>query len=199
MDLTQTKVSDSENASPLSTNSFSGLSPQTQALSASNSSLAAIAMSSVPIPMIASRPQSLPGPEHLIPLAPSGTDRQFSSTPEFQLREDFTILAKDIVTNLKNIVFALITERDRLKAALDSDASNPTMQGGGNANVIANLRNGLNQALQQNTELKNRLARVHDVSDLSDVSSVGPASEIVRKLRTLFSFIRLPKYYDFLL
>lgn len=186
VDLTSTfqnKVSDPENASPLSTNSFCGLSPQTQALSASNSSLAAIAMSSVPIPMAASRPQSLPGPtpEHLIPLAPSSSDRQFSSTPEYQLREDFTILAKDVVSNLKNVVFTLVTERDRLKAALDSDAANPVAQSSTNASVIANLRNGLNQALQQNSELKSRLARVHDVSDLSDVSSVGPASEIVSK------------------
>lgn len=183
MDLTttfcQNKVSDPENASPLSTNSFSGLSPQTQALSASNSSLAAIAMGSVPIPMVASRPQSLPGTEHLIPLIPCSGDRPISGTPEYQLREDFTILAKDIVNNLKNVLFVLVTERDRLKAALDSDAANPVGQTSGNAGVIANLRNGLKEALQQNSELKNRLARVHDVSDLSDVSSVGPASEIV--------------------
>lgn len=189
MDLTttfcQNKIPDAENASPLSTNSFSGLSPQTQALSASNTSLSAIAMSSVSIPIAASRPQSLPGTEHLIPLVPSG-DRQFSSTPEYQLREDFTILAKDVVNNLKNMVFVLITERDRLKAALDSDAANPVAQNAGSASVIASLRNGLNQALQQNSELKNRLARVHDVSDLSDVSSVGPASEIVSMVLEFF-------------
>lgn len=78
-------------------------------------------------------------------------------------------------------MFALVTERDRLKAALDSDAANPVAQNvsGTNSNVVAQLRNNLNQVLQQNSELKSRLARVHDVSDLSDVSSVGPASEIV--------------------
>lgn len=188
MDLTttfQNKVSDPENASPLSTSSFSGLSPQTQALSASNTSLAAIAMSSVPIPMAASRPQSLPGPDHLIPLVPNSGDRLFSSTPEYQLREDFTILAKDVISNMKSVIFTLITQRDRLKTALESDAVNPVSQSGGSANLITNMRNSLTQVLQQNSELKSRLARVHDVSDLSDVSSVGPASEIVSNLLKL--------------
>lgn len=182
------KLSDPENASPLSTNSFSGLSPQTQALSASNSSLAAIAVTTVPVPVVACRPQSLPGADHLAPLSSSSCDR-FSTTPDYQLREDFTILAKDVVSSLKNVVFTLVTERDRLKAALDSDAANPVAQNvsvatNNAASVVATLRNSLNQALQQNSELKARLARVHDVSDLSDVSSVGPASEIVSRMGT---------------
>lgn len=185
------KLSDPENASPLSANSFSGLSPQTQALSASNTSLAAIAMcTSMPIPgatgvtAAVSRPQSLPGPEHLTPLTTAVADRQFSGTPDYQLRDDFTILAKDVVSSLRNVVFTLVTERDRLKAALDSDAANPVAQSGSGSTVVASLRNSLHQALQQNSELKSRLARVHDVSDLSDVSSVGPASEIVSQQLT---------------
>lgn len=45
--------------------------------------------------------------------------------------------------------------------------------------VIANLKTSLSQALQQNADLKNRLNRVHDVSDLADVSSLDPISDTV--------------------
>jgi hypothetical protein len=45
--------------------------------------------------------------------------------------------------------------------------------------MVASLRNSLNQALQQNADLRSRLARIHDTADLTDISSVGPASEVV--------------------
>jgi hypothetical protein len=87
--------------------------------------------------------------------------------------------------SLKLALYTLTTERDRLKTALESDStfllncgasmSSSTATG----SMVASLRNSLNQALQQNTDLRLRLARIHDTSDLSDISSVGPASEVV--------------------
>lgn len=87
--------------------------------------------------------------------------------------------------SLKIVLYTLTTERDRLKTALESDstfllnlgASMPSSAATGN--MVASLRNSLNQALQQNADLRLRLARIHDTADLSDISSVGPASEVV--------------------
>jgi hypothetical protein len=63
---------------------------------------------SLPTTTLAARPQSLPGPEHLLPLAVNAVtsinntaltlcslDTKPSGTPDNQIREDFTILAKD--------------------------------------------------------------------------------------------------------
>lgn len=50
----------------------------------------------------ATRPQSLPGAESLPPAPLS------SLTPDHQLREDFTVLAKDLVASLKGVVATLV-------------------------------------------------------------------------------------------
>ena len=51
---------------------------------------------------------------------------------------------------------------------------------GMNPAIVANLKSSLNQALQQNIELKNRLMKIHDASDLNDVSSLDQVSDTVR-------------------
>jgi hypothetical protein len=70
-------------------------------LSSSNTSL--------PTTTLAARPQSLPGPEHLLPLAMNAVttinntaaltlcnlDTKPSGTPDNQIREDFAILSKE--------------------------------------------------------------------------------------------------------
>nr|CAD7393894.1 unnamed protein product [Timema cristinae] len=174
-----------ENASPLSTCSFSGGLSVTAVPTFSNSSL--------PSTTFAARPQSLPGPDHLMPhsinsataLTMCALDSRPGSTPENHLREDFVILAKDIQGSLKLALYTLTTERDRLKTALESDSSLVLNTGGSigssAGNMMAGLRNSLTQALQQNSDLKSRLSRIHETADLSDLSSVGPASEVLQK------------------
>jgi hypothetical protein len=87
--------------------------------------------------------------------------------------------------SLKLELYMLTTERDRLKSALESDSTfllncgNTMSSSTATGNIVASLRNSLNQALQQNADLRSRLARIHDTADLSDISSVGPASEVV--------------------
>nr|CAD7194443.1 unnamed protein product [Timema douglasi] len=149
--------------------------------------------SSLPSTTFAARPQSLPGPDHLMPhsinsataLTMCALDSRPGSTPENNLREDFAILAKDIQGSLKLALYTLTTERDRLKTALESDSSLVLNTGGSigssAGNMVAALRNSLNQALQQNSDLKSRLSRIHETADLSDLSSVGPASEVLQK------------------
>ncbi|PNF39980.1 Oxysterol-binding protein-related protein 6 [Cryptotermes secundus] len=199
------KATEPESASPLSvsfpgteTSSFTGLTvtsiqqqPATGALSSSNTSLPTT---------LAARPQSLPGPEHLLPLTMNAVttinntaaltlcnlDTKPSGTPDNQIREDFAILAKDIHGSLKLVLYTLVTERDRLKTALDSDSTfllncGASLSATATGNVVASLRNSLNQALQQNADLRSRLARIHDTADLTDISSVGPASEVLQR------------------
>ena len=87
--------------------------------------------------------------------------------------------------SLKLALYTLSTERDRLKTALETDSTfllncgNTISSSTATGNIVASLRNSLNQALQQNADLRSRLARIHDTADLSDISSVGPASEMV--------------------
>ncbi|CAF4860640.1 unnamed protein product [Pieris macdunnoughi] len=123
---------------------------------------------SLPIACAATRPQSLPGAEVLN----AGPTSFTSLTPDHQLREDFTVLAKDLVTNLKSIVATLVCERGRLRAAMES-AESPAPPSG----VVAALRTNLSTALQQNSELRSRLSRIHDASDLAEISSMGANSD----------------------
>ncbi|XP_050355821.1 oxysterol-binding protein-related protein 6-like isoform X3 [Nymphalis io] len=119
---------------------------------------------SLPIACAATRPQSLPGAEALN--APTSL---CSLTPDQQLREDFTVLAKDLVTSLKSVVSTLVRERGRLRAA-------------DGAALLAALRGDVAAALQQNAvlsaELRSRLSRIHDASDLAELSSVGHDSDV---------------------
>ncbi|CAH2097362.1 unnamed protein product [Euphydryas editha] len=115
---------------------------------------------SLPIACAATRPQSLPGAEVLN--APTSLS---SLTPDQQLREDFTVLAKDLVASLKSVVATLVRERGRACAGADG------------APALSALRSDLSTALQQNSELRARLSRIHDASDLAEISSVGRGSD----------------------
>ncbi|XP_063542299.1 oxysterol-binding protein-related protein 3-like isoform X7 [Cydia strobilella] len=130
---------------------------------------------SLPIACAAARPQSLPGAEALSVGTGGGPTSLTSLTPDHQLREDFTILAKDLVTNLKTVVSTLVVERGRLRAAMEA-AETPVAGG-----VVAALRTNLSSALQQNsvvnTELRSRLSRIHDASDLAEISSVNNSDQ----------------------
>ncbi|XP_063897422.1 oxysterol-binding protein-related protein 3 isoform X4 [Helicoverpa armigera] len=131
---------------------------------------------SLPIACAAARPQSLPGAETLG--TAQGPASLTSLTPDHQLREDFTVLAKDLVANLKTVVSTLVCERGRLRAAMEA-AESSSAPGA----VLAALRSNLTTALHQNSvfraELRSRLSRIHDASDLAEISSVGPNSDAV--------------------
>ncbi|XP_063388022.1 oxysterol-binding protein-related protein 3-like [Cydia fagiglandana] len=132
-------------------------------------------LASTLVPCAAARPQSLPGAEALSVGTGGGPTSLTSLTPDHQLREDFTILAKDLVTNLKTVVSTLVVERGRLRAAMEA-AEAPAAGG-----VVAALRTNLSSALQQNsvlnTELRSRLSRIHDASDLAEISSVNNSDQ----------------------
>uniref|UniRef100_A0A8D8Y5D5 Oxysterol-binding protein-related protein 6 n=1 Tax=Cacopsylla melanoneura TaxID=428564 RepID=A0A8D8Y5D5_9HEMI len=77
------------------------------------------------------------------------------------LHSDYIILAKDVLNNFKSISYTFSTERDRLKLIVDSENTN---------RESSNLRNSLQHVLQQNVEIRSRLNKIHEFSDLSDVN-----------------------------
>lgn len=89
-------------------------------------------------------------------------------------------ISVQVLTGLKSVSSNFLTERDRLKAAIEVESGLQSMSLGVSPAIVASLKANLNQALQQNTELKSRLMKVHDVSDLTDLSSLDPVSDTVR-------------------
>ncbi|XP_054277187.1 oxysterol-binding protein-related protein 3-like isoform X2 [Macrosteles quadrilineatus] len=151
---------ENESSSPLSTCSCSGglsISAVGAVLSSSNPSLTTAGVG-------VTRPQSLPAGDHLFPPLPPTTGLPAMQAPDNQLHSDYLVLAKELHSSLKSVLYTLSTERERLKSALEAEGS------AGNSGVIATLRNTLHQTIQQNSELRARLNRIHESSDLSDLS-----------------------------
>ncbi|XP_044744658.1 oxysterol-binding protein-related protein 3-like isoform X1 [Coccinella septempunctata] len=153
---------DSDNTSPLSANSLSGISSGPQQIPLTGTSL--------PVPITIPTPDSL-----------SNTD-VISLSSEIQLRDDFVTLAKTVLNSLKTFSFGLSTERERLKNALDSESQSNVNQS------IVNLKNSLNQAIQQNTDLRNRLQKIHDAADIAELSLLDHVSEGNRPHKNSLSY-----------
>lgn len=131
------------------------------------------------------RPHSLPSSDYERPGSASMDINQTNL-------DHLTRYSRHIHGNLKAILYALMTERNRFKAAIDSASiersdsmtgsmavtSATTQQNSSINSMVHSLRSALNQAMQQNHELRTRLAKVHENSDLSDLSSMEPASEV---------------------
>lgn len=92
---------------------------------------------------------------------------------------------------LSSVLSSLCTERERLKVALEFDNSALSNVGLSSSSVgglgaLPGLRASLNQALQQNQDLRTRLARIHEAADLSDVSAVS--NDMTQKRPFFFLF-----------
>ncbi|XP_066988597.1 oxysterol-binding protein-related protein 6-like isoform X6 [Macrobrachium rosenbergii] len=128
------------------------------------------------------------------PNTPSPTSQtSFSNPPQITLsmesssREDFTVLAKEVVSQICQVLRGIQSEREKLRQALESESN--VLSSHNTTSIIAALRNSLNQALQQNAELRGRLARIHADSDLTDISVPPSMSEMLHKsLHTSLSY-----------
>ncbi|KAG0715942.1 Oxysterol-binding protein-related protein 6 [Chionoecetes opilio] len=121
-------------------------------------------------------------PHHPAPIPPTITLSMESTS-----REDFTILAKEVVSQVGQVLRGLSGEREKLRQALESESN--LLASHNTTAIIAALRNSLNQALQQNAELRGRLARIHADSDLSEISVPPSMSELLHKsLHTSLSY-----------
>lgn len=99
----------------------------------------------------------------------------YDTTAVFKHMEQFLSLAKEVHSGLRTMLRSLQTERERLKQHLESES---TASCGTNAALIANLRNALTQAVQQNYDLRACLKKVHEESDPSAFPAPdSPAAE----------------------
>ncbi|XP_008110873.1 oxysterol-binding protein-related protein 3 isoform X1 [Anolis carolinensis] len=85
------------------------------------------------------------------------------TTSEFsKMQEDLCHIAHKVYFTLKSAFSTISTEREKLKQMFDHDAvSSPSAQ-------IVGLKNALSSAIAQNTDLKDRLRRIHAESMLLD-------------------------------
>lgn len=60
--------------------------------------------------------------------------------------------------------------------------------GSAGGSVVSALRTNLTSALQQNSELRSRLSRIHLASDIAEIGSVGPADAVNRPFQQSLSY-----------
>ncbi|XP_066156879.1 oxysterol-binding protein-related protein 3-like [Euwallacea fornicatus] len=154
-----TVVTENDNTSPSSANSFSVLSLSHQQINTLGSSL--------PVP-------SQTTAESMTSDSISNSDA-ISLPADIQLRDEFINLARTVVGDLKSIIHNLNSERERLKTTLDSEPcalfTNPT-----NQNTIS-LKDDLSKILKQNLDLKSRLLKIHEASNVEEVASLEQLKE----------------------
>jgi oxysterol-binding protein-related protein 3/6/7 len=86
-------------------------------------------------------------------------------------KEEALQLAQDMQAELASMTITYLRQRDQLKQMIDSESKTASLQP--QVAVIASLRQSLNAALQQNAQLRTRLARIHAESDLGETPSLA--------------------------
>ncbi|XP_068180370.1 oxysterol-binding protein-related protein 3 isoform X1 [Antennarius striatus] len=72
-----------------------------------------------------------------------------------KLQQDFCRVASDLHATMKSAISSLMSERERLKQCLDHETCPPTSP------QVVGLKNTLAMALAQNSELRERLCKIH--------------------------------------
>jgi hypothetical protein len=86
-------------------------------------------------------------------------------------KEEALQLAQDMQAELASMTMVYLRQRDQLKQMIDSESKTASLQP--QVAVVASLRQSLNAALQQNAQLRTRLARIHAESDLGETPSLA--------------------------
>jgi len=168
--------SDKDRSSPVfSTNSLHEMDPE----GGSSSTLATMSSLSGSNPSLAghlrvssessSRPTSLPADNmvrsmKMQSLHPSGLVSEGSVS-----KEDIVALASEMQSDCTAMSKKYVRERDHLKMMLENEHKTATIPN--SVGINASLRQSLNAALRQNSELRTRLARIHAESDIGDLPS----------------------------
>jgi len=136
----------------------------------SSSSLATMSSLSNSNPSLASlslgRPISFPGAE--------GAGKGLGGG-----KEEALTIAMEMQGDLANISKDYLQKRDHIKMLVESDSKGSSMQP--NMAVLASLRQALRSTQEQNTMLRNKLARIHAESDISEL----PAAPAMPETSTL--------------
>jgi len=103
--------------------------------------------------------------------------------------EEALNIAMDIQTELASLQTNYTSERDHLRQLLENDSKNSSLAP--SMAVTVALRQALRAATEQNTSLRQRLARIHaesDVAELVPVSAVPEPSSLPRGLNASLSY-----------
>ncbi|XP_016893645.1 oxysterol-binding protein-related protein 3 isoform X2 [Cynoglossus semilaevis] len=83
-----------------------------------------------------------------------------------KLQEDFCRVAADLHATMMSALTALTSERERLKQCLDHDSCPPASP------QVVSLKNALATALSQNSELRERLGKIHAESHITESTQI---------------------------
>lgn len=95
-------------------------------------------------------------------------------------RDELITLAQELQQELASLVRNYSADRDKVKALVNAtdeqlqQQKTATLGQGSQHQQVAQLRNALNQSLQQNSMLKARLQKIHLDADVSDIMTVNP-------------------------
>ncbi|XP_005290929.1 oxysterol-binding protein-related protein 3 isoform X1 [Chrysemys picta bellii] len=126
------------------------------------------------VPTVFSAPMRLHASNPNLSTIDFGEEKNYSDgseTSEFsKMQEDLCHIAHKAYFTLKSAFSTISVEREKLKQLLEHDAaSSPSAQ-------IAGLKNALSSAIAQNTDLKDRLRRIHAESMLLDSAANAKSS-----------------------
>lgn len=88
-----------------------------------------------------------------------------------------------MLAEVKSLMNTLNSERERLKASLDSEKCG-LFNSASSQNTIS-LKDDLSKILKQNLDLKNRLLKIHEASNLEEVSCLDALKEKVSVCATV--------------
>ncbi|XP_067418146.1 oxysterol-binding protein-related protein 3 isoform X2 [Emydura macquarii macquarii] len=126
------------------------------------------------VPTVFSAPMRLHASNPNLSTIDFGEEKNYSDgseTTEFsKMQEDLCHIAHKAYFTLKSAFSTISVEREKLKQMLEHDAvSSPSAQ-------VAGLKNALSSAIAQNTDLKDRLRRIHAESMLLDSAANAKSS-----------------------
>jgi len=127
-----------------------------------------------------SRPTSLPADNMVRSLKMQSLHPTISTISDGTVsREDIVALASEMQSDFTVMSKKYCRERDHLKMLLENEHKTATLPN--SVGINASLRQSLNAALRQNSELRTRLARIHAESDVGDLPST-PVPEAAASL-----------------
>lgn len=84
-----------------------------------------------------------------------------------KLQEDFCRIATNLQTTMKSALTSLTSERERLRQSVEFETCPPTSP------QVVGLKNALTTALSQNSELRERLSKIHAESHVVDPTHIN--------------------------
>ncbi|XP_028326968.1 oxysterol-binding protein-related protein 3 isoform X2 [Gouania willdenowi] len=103
---------------------------------------------------------------------PECTDATFDVA---KLQEDFCRVATNLHATMKSALFSLSSERERLRQCVDHDSCPPTSL------QVVNLRNTLTATLAHNSELRERLSKIHAESHIVEPSLINLTASVKKQ------------------